>query len=192
MKTIVDAIYDHGKLLLSHPLPLRKKTHVQVTIETSDIVELLTRLIPELNQNVHSPTDFYKKHVDLLQRIRESKRPLVLWGTNGPAALVLDPWSYVELEQRRQVLTDLLTRIPENPTLEQIWPAVGRRTFTSLKENNKRYERLKSKIERLRRQEGEIQCKWLDPLQKQRLEAEKELKEVEEQIANLTNQLEEK
>jgi predicted DNA-binding antitoxin AbrB/MazE fold protein len=34
MTTTVDAIYEHGKLLLSKPLALPEKSHVRVTIES--------------------------------------------------------------------------------------------------------------------------------------------------------------
>ena len=37
MTTTVDAIYEHGKLLLSQPLSLPDKSRVRVTIETSDM-----------------------------------------------------------------------------------------------------------------------------------------------------------
>jgi predicted DNA-binding antitoxin AbrB/MazE fold protein len=33
MKTTVDAIYEHGKLLLAKPLALPEKAHVRVTID---------------------------------------------------------------------------------------------------------------------------------------------------------------
>lgn len=36
MTTTVDAIYEHGKLVLPRPLSLPEKSHVRVTIETSD------------------------------------------------------------------------------------------------------------------------------------------------------------
>jgi predicted DNA-binding antitoxin AbrB/MazE fold protein len=36
MTTTVDAIYEHGKLLLPKPLSLPEKTHVRVTIESND------------------------------------------------------------------------------------------------------------------------------------------------------------
>ena len=34
MTTTVDAIYEHGKLVLAHPLSLPEKSHVRVTIES--------------------------------------------------------------------------------------------------------------------------------------------------------------
>jgi predicted DNA-binding antitoxin AbrB/MazE fold protein len=34
MTTTVEAIYEHGKLVLSEPLALPEKTHVRVTIES--------------------------------------------------------------------------------------------------------------------------------------------------------------
>ena len=34
MTTTVEAIYEHGKLVLPRPLSLPEKTHVRVTIET--------------------------------------------------------------------------------------------------------------------------------------------------------------
>ena len=34
MTTTVDAIYEHGKLVLRRPLSLPEKSHVRVTIET--------------------------------------------------------------------------------------------------------------------------------------------------------------
>jgi predicted DNA-binding antitoxin AbrB/MazE fold protein len=37
MTTTVDAIYENGKLLLTQPLLLPEKSHVRVTIETSDV-----------------------------------------------------------------------------------------------------------------------------------------------------------
>jgi predicted DNA-binding antitoxin AbrB/MazE fold protein len=192
MKTTVEAIYQHGNLVLSQPLALPEETQVQVTVETSDIVELLTPLIPELNQNVYSPTEFMRKRKELLQNVRESKRPLVLNVALGLTALVVDARGYVELEQRRKNLADLLTRIPGNPTLEQIWPTVGRRTCVSLKGKIEARERLKSKIEGFKRREAEMRLRSLDPLLNQRHAAEKELEEVEEQIAKLTTQLGEK
>lgn len=36
MTTTVDAIYESGKLVLPRPLSLPEKTHVRVTIETTD------------------------------------------------------------------------------------------------------------------------------------------------------------
>lgn len=36
MTTTVDAIYEHGKLVLPEPLSLPEKSHVRVTIETAD------------------------------------------------------------------------------------------------------------------------------------------------------------
>ncbi len=36
MTTTVDAIYEHGKLILPQPLSLPEKTSVRVTIESSD------------------------------------------------------------------------------------------------------------------------------------------------------------
>jgi predicted DNA-binding antitoxin AbrB/MazE fold protein len=36
MSTIVEAIYENGKLVLRHPLPLPEKSHVLVTIETGN------------------------------------------------------------------------------------------------------------------------------------------------------------
>lgn len=37
MTTIIDAIYEHGKLVLPRPLSLPEKSHVRVTIETGDL-----------------------------------------------------------------------------------------------------------------------------------------------------------
>lgn len=37
MTTTVDAIYDHGKLLLPEPLSLPEKARVRVTIESGDL-----------------------------------------------------------------------------------------------------------------------------------------------------------
>jgi AF2212-like protein len=34
MPTTVDAIYEDGKLLLQHPLPLANKTRLRVTVDT--------------------------------------------------------------------------------------------------------------------------------------------------------------
>ena len=34
VSTTVEAVYENGKLVLSHPLPLAEKSHVRVTIET--------------------------------------------------------------------------------------------------------------------------------------------------------------
>ena len=36
MTTTVDAIYEHGKLVLPQPLSLPEKSHVRVTIESGD------------------------------------------------------------------------------------------------------------------------------------------------------------
>ena len=36
MSTTVDAIYEHGTLVLRQPLPLPEKSHVRVTIESPD------------------------------------------------------------------------------------------------------------------------------------------------------------
>ena len=36
MTTTVDAIYEHGKLILPGPLSLPEKSHVRVTIESDD------------------------------------------------------------------------------------------------------------------------------------------------------------
>ena len=36
MTTTVDAIYEHGKLVLPRPLSVPEKSHVRVTIETTD------------------------------------------------------------------------------------------------------------------------------------------------------------
>ena len=36
MTTTVEAIYEHGKLVLPRPLSLPEKTHVRVTIESGD------------------------------------------------------------------------------------------------------------------------------------------------------------
>ena len=36
MTTTVEAIYEHGKLVLPRPLSLPEKSHVRVTIETTD------------------------------------------------------------------------------------------------------------------------------------------------------------
>jgi predicted DNA-binding antitoxin AbrB/MazE fold protein len=36
MTMTVDAIYEHGKLVLPEPLSLPEKSHVRVTIETAD------------------------------------------------------------------------------------------------------------------------------------------------------------
>ena len=38
MTTTVDAIYEHGKLVLPRPLSLPEKSRVRVTIETTDVV----------------------------------------------------------------------------------------------------------------------------------------------------------
>jgi predicted DNA-binding antitoxin AbrB/MazE fold protein len=37
MTTTVDAIYEHGKLILPEPLSLPEKSHVRVTIESDDM-----------------------------------------------------------------------------------------------------------------------------------------------------------
>jgi len=37
MTTTVDAIYEHGKLLLPQPLSLPEKSRVRVTIESGDV-----------------------------------------------------------------------------------------------------------------------------------------------------------
>ena len=37
MTTIVDAIYEHGKLILPEPLALPEQSHVRVTIESDDV-----------------------------------------------------------------------------------------------------------------------------------------------------------
>ncbi len=36
MTTTLDAIYEHGKLILPQPLSLPEKSHVRVTIESDD------------------------------------------------------------------------------------------------------------------------------------------------------------
>ena len=36
MSTTVDAIYEHGKIVLPRPLPLPEKARVRVTIESAD------------------------------------------------------------------------------------------------------------------------------------------------------------
>jgi predicted DNA-binding antitoxin AbrB/MazE fold protein len=36
MTTTVEAIYEHGKLVLPRPLSLPEKSHVRVTIESGD------------------------------------------------------------------------------------------------------------------------------------------------------------
>lgn len=36
MSTTLEAIYEHGTLVLPAPLPLPEKTHVRVTIESAD------------------------------------------------------------------------------------------------------------------------------------------------------------
>jgi predicted DNA-binding antitoxin AbrB/MazE fold protein len=36
MSTTVDAIYEDGKLLLQHPLPLANKTRLRVTVDTEN------------------------------------------------------------------------------------------------------------------------------------------------------------
>jgi predicted DNA-binding antitoxin AbrB/MazE fold protein len=36
MTTTVEAIYEHGTLVLPEPLPLPEKAHVRVTIESTD------------------------------------------------------------------------------------------------------------------------------------------------------------
>jgi predicted DNA-binding antitoxin AbrB/MazE fold protein len=36
MTTTVDAVYEHGKLILPQPLSLPEKSHVRVTIESGD------------------------------------------------------------------------------------------------------------------------------------------------------------
>ena len=36
MSTTVDAIYEDGKLLLQHPLPLANKTRLRVTLDTEN------------------------------------------------------------------------------------------------------------------------------------------------------------
>lgn len=36
MTTTVDAIYEHGKLILPEPLALPERSHVRVTIEAND------------------------------------------------------------------------------------------------------------------------------------------------------------
>ncbi|MGZ4973220.1 MAG: antitoxin family protein [Limisphaerales bacterium] len=37
MSTTIEAIYEDGKLVLSHALPLPEKAHVRVTIESNDV-----------------------------------------------------------------------------------------------------------------------------------------------------------
>jgi predicted DNA-binding antitoxin AbrB/MazE fold protein len=65
MTATVEAIYESGKLILSQSLALPENTRLRVTVETAEIIELLTRLIPELNQNFCSPTAFYKNQAYL-------------------------------------------------------------------------------------------------------------------------------
>jgi|GEM_PF-391755 predicted DNA-binding antitoxin AbrB/MazE fold protein len=47
MTTTVEAIYEHGKLLLSKPLSLPEKTHVRVTIESDTERETWLKLSEE-------------------------------------------------------------------------------------------------------------------------------------------------
>ena len=47
MTTIVEAIYEHGKLVLPGPLSLPEKSHVRVTIETDAEREAWLRLSEE-------------------------------------------------------------------------------------------------------------------------------------------------
>ena len=47
MTTTVEAIYEHGKLLLSKPLSLPEKTHVRVTIESDTEREYWLKLSEE-------------------------------------------------------------------------------------------------------------------------------------------------
>ena len=173
MTTTVEATYENRKLVLSQPLPLPEKAHVRVTVETSDIMELLTPLIPELGENTCSLRKFYNEHVYLLKKVRKSGRPLVLWKESGPVALILDPENYVVLERRRQNITDILSRMPEKPILGQVWPSVGKRQINALDRIVKRIERLKNNIEHyeeMRKPIAELQQK-----------AQKELGELEKQ-----------
>jgi predicted DNA-binding antitoxin AbrB/MazE fold protein len=47
MTTTVEAIYEHGKLLLSEPLPLPEKSRVRVTIESDAEREAWLKLSEE-------------------------------------------------------------------------------------------------------------------------------------------------
>ena len=47
MSTTVDAIYEHGKLVLPRPLSLPEKSHVRVTIESDPEREAWLRLSEE-------------------------------------------------------------------------------------------------------------------------------------------------
>jgi len=47
MTTTVEAIYEHGKLLLSEPLSLLEKSHVRVTIESDTERETWLKLSEE-------------------------------------------------------------------------------------------------------------------------------------------------
>jgi predicted DNA-binding antitoxin AbrB/MazE fold protein len=47
MTTTVEAIYEHGKLLLSEPLSLPEKSHVRVTIESDTERETWLKLSEE-------------------------------------------------------------------------------------------------------------------------------------------------
>ena len=47
MTTTVDAIYEHGKLVLPRPLSLPEKSHVRVTIETDPEREAWLKLSEE-------------------------------------------------------------------------------------------------------------------------------------------------
>ena len=47
MTTIVEAIYENGKLVLPRPLPLPEKSHVRVTIESDPEREAWLKLSEE-------------------------------------------------------------------------------------------------------------------------------------------------
>jgi predicted DNA-binding antitoxin AbrB/MazE fold protein len=47
MTTTVEAIYENGKLLLSHPLSLPEKSHVRVTIDSDPEREAWLKLSEE-------------------------------------------------------------------------------------------------------------------------------------------------
>jgi len=59
MSTTVEAIYEHGTLVLPKPLPLPEKSHVRVTIEDADAErdEWLKHSAAALLKTWENPTD---------------------------------------------------------------------------------------------------------------------------------------
>ena len=58
MTTTIDAIYENGKLVLQHPLPLPEHAHVRVTVELDLEREGWLKLSEEsLNKNWNNDAD---------------------------------------------------------------------------------------------------------------------------------------